>query len=289
MTFCKVINFTFSSFRQVIIMKFDRIASILRPSPFALILCIALLLPTGASAFGTGGCGEGACSECHSIDTQETKELLKDIVSDVHAADFADVPGLFVVDITDKKGNRGIVYMDFSKSYLLFGKMGIMRIADGQNVSRRDLMRLRKVDPTTLPLTDSLVLGNKDAPKKVILFTDPKCPYCEKLHPELKKVVEADPSIVFFIKMLPLVKIHPESYDIARTILCENDLTLLEDSFAKKAVPPPTCESDAVDRTLKLAQSLGIGSTPTMILPDGRISPGYLPADKLLELINGEK
>jgi len=269
-------------------MNFNIIASVIRPMSSALILCIFLLTPTAVYAFGESGCGEGNCSDCHSIDAQETKELLKDIVSEVHAAEFAEVPGLFVVDITDKKGNRGIVYMDFSKSYLLFGKMAVMGIADKQNVSRRELMRLRKVDPTTISLADSLVLGNKDAPKKVILFTDPKCPYCEKLHPELKKVVENDPDIVFFIKMLPLVKIHPESYDIARTILCENDLTLLEDSFAKKSVPPPTCESDAVDRTIKLAQSLGIGSTPTMILPDGRISPGYLSADKLLELINGK-
>lgn len=258
-------------------------------APCALLLLILLFLPSGAFAFGGGGCGEGACSDCHSIDADETKELLKEIVSEVHAADFAEVPGLFVVDITDKKGNRGIIYMDFSKSYLLFGKVAIMGIADGQNVGRRELMRLRRVDPTTLPLTDSLVLGRKDAPKKVILFTDPKCPYCEKLHPELKKVVEADPDIVFFIKMLPLVKIHPESYDIAKAVLCENDIKLLEDSFAKKEVPPPTCESDAVDRTLKLAQSLGIGSTPTMILPDGRISPGYQSAENLLKLINEEK
>lgn len=277
-------------------MNFDRVVSTLRPTcrelfrraPLALVFIILLAVPTNVQAFGGGGCGEGTCSDCHSISAEETKDLLKDIVSQVHTADFAEVPGLFIVDITDKKGNRGIVYMDFSKSYLLFGKMAVMGIADGRNVSRRELMRLRKVDPTTISLADSLVLGKKNAPKKVFLFTDPKCPYCEKLHPELKKVVEADPDIVFFIKMLPLVKIHPESYDIARTILCENDITLLEDSFAKKEVPPPACESDAVDRTLKLAQSLGIGSTPTMILPDGRISPGYLPADKLLELINGE-
>ena len=255
-------------------------------SATALFLLSFALVPPEAAAFGGGGCGEGQCSDCHSINVEETKELLKDVVSQVHAADFAEVPGLFIVDITDKKDNRGIIYMDFSKSYILYGRMAVVSIADGQNVSRREMMRLRKVDPTTISLEDSLVLGRRDAPKKVILFTDPKCPYCEKLHGELKKVIQSDPDIVFFIKMLPLVKIHPESYDIARSILCEGDITLLEDSFAKKPVPEPTCESDAVDRSIKLAQSLGIGSTPTMILPDGRISPGYMPADKLLKLIN---
>ncbi|MDT8394865.1 MAG: DsbC family protein [bacterium] len=257
-------------------------------APLALFILALTLIPSGAAAFGNEGCGERACSDCHSINIDDTSELLKDIVMQVHAADFAEVPGLFVVDITDKKGNRGIIYMDFSRSYILFGNLVVMGIADGRNVSRKEMMKLRKVDLTTVSLADSVVLGKRDASKKVILFTDPKCPYCEKLHPELKKVVEADPDIVFFIKMMPLVKIHPESYDISRAILCEGDITLLEDSFAKKPVPPPTCESDAVDRSLKLAQSLGISSTPTMILPDGRISPGYLPAEELLKLINGE-
>jgi len=256
----------------------------------ALVFCIVAvmitILPARSLAFGEGGCGEGNCADCHFIEIRETKEILKDLVMNVHAVDFSEVPGLFIVDATGNNGKRGVLYMDFSKSYVIAGNF--MSIADKANISQRELIRLRRVDLTTIPLTDSLVIGDPGAPKKVIVFTDPQCPYCEKLHPELKKVVKTDPSVVFFIKLMPLVKLHPEAYKISKAILCEDSLQLLEDSFAGKPVPEPSCESDAVDRTLKLAQELGIGSTPTIILPDGRLAPGYRPAEDILKLIKGE-
>lgn len=246
-------------------------------------VCIVFLSPVLSHAFGEGGCGEGQCADCHFIDVKETRDILKDLVNEVHAVDFSEVPGLYIVDATGKNGKRGMLYMDFSKKYVVAGNF--ISISDKSSVSSREMTRLRRVDLTTIPLDNSLILGDPGAPKKVILFTDPQCPYCSKLHPELKKVVKDDPSVVFFIKLMPLVKIHPEAYRISKAILCENSLQLLEDSFAGKPVPEPTCETDAVDRTLKLAQDLGIGSTPTLILPDGRIAPGYRSAESVLELL----
>lgn len=244
---------------------------------------ITLWLPAAALAFGEGGCGEGACSDCHALEVKEAKVLLGDLVNDVHEVDFSEVPGLFIIDATGNNGRRGLLYMDFSKKYVVAGNF--ISIADRQNVSQREMIRMRKVDPSTIPLKDSLVIGDPGAPVKVIVFTDPQCPYCQKLHPELIKAVEADPQVVFFVKLMPLVKLHPDSYRISKAILCEGRLELLEDSFAGKEVPGPSCESDAVDRTLKLAQDLGIGSTPTLVLPDGRIVPGYRPAEAILQLL----
>jgi thiol:disulfide interchange protein DsbC len=89
--------------------------------------------------------------------------------------------------------------------------------------------------------------------------------------------------------MMPLASLHPDSPRIARAILCTGSLQLLENSFAGKKIPDPTCESDAVDRTIKLARELGIGSTPTLILPDGRVAPGYREAEEILKLLKEGK
>ena len=253
---------------------------------FCTVAIMIVFLPSLTYAFGEAGCGEGQCADCHFIEVQETKEILKDLVKEVHGVGFSEVPGLFIVDATGNNGKRGMLYMDFSKSYIVAGNF--LSISDKKNISKREMIRLRRVDLTTIPLTDSLVIGDPGAPKKLIVFTDPQCPYCEKLHPELKKVVKKDPDVVFFITMMTLVKLHPEAYRISKAILCEENLQLLEDSFAGKPVPEPTCESDAVDRTLKLAQDLGIGSTPTIILPDGRLAPGYRPAEAILELLENK-
>ena len=53
----------------------------------------------------------------------------------------------------------------------------------------------------------------------------------------------------------------------------------------KKSIPKPSCETDVLDKNIKLAAGLGISGTPTSILPDGSVLTGSLPADKLIELI----
>jgi thiol:disulfide interchange protein DsbC len=63
-------------------------------------------------------------------------------------------------------------------------------------------------------------------------------------------------------------------------------MELLELSFAGKPVPPPACETSAVDRTIALAEELGIRSTPTLVLPNGVVMPGYKKADDLIKLLD---
>ena len=100
----------------------------------------------------------------------------------------------------------------------------------------------------------------------------------------MKKITEERKDIAFYIKMYPLES-HPEAYKKSKAIVCEKSLALLEDAFDKKPLPEPKCETTAVDENIKLAQKLGITGTPTSILPDGRIIPGYKDAKTLLNLI----
>lgn len=252
------------------------------------ITCTMLtFIPTVSYSFKSSTGTDDECSKCHSLSPSEANEILNEFVDEVHAVELSEVPGLYVVDATGKNGKRGILYMDFTRSFVVAGTF--ISIADKKNITQREMSRLRRVDLTTVPLTDSIVIGDPGASKKLILFTDPQCPFCKKLHPELKKAVDADPDVVFFIKMLPLVTLHPDSPRIARAVLCDGSVELLEDSFAGKKIPDPTCESDAVDRSIKLARELGIGSTPTLILPDGRVAPGYRTAEEILELLKNEK
>jgi thiol:disulfide interchange protein DsbC len=60
----------------------------------------------------------------------------------------------------------------------------------------------------------------------------------------------------------------------------------LELSFAGKPVPAPNCELPVVDQTIELARELGIRSTPTLVMPDGRVLPGYRKAEAILAIIS---
>jgi thiol:disulfide interchange protein DsbC len=100
----------------------------------------------------------------------------------------------------------------------------------------------------------------------------------------MKKTIDERKDIAFYIKMFPLQS-HPEAYQKSKSILCEKSLALLEDAFEKKPIPKPKCETSAIDEGIKLAQKLGINSVPTLILPDGRMIPGYKDAKTLINLI----
>jgi len=238
-----------------------------------------------AEAFGGGGegCGAGTCTECHSMDKGEAETLLKGLVEKVHGVDFSIVPGLWRVEVESKE-QRGAVYIDFSKEFVVSGR--IMRLADWTDVSSGKVQKQKKVDPSGIPLDGALLLGRADASTKVIVFTDPQCPYCGKLHHELEEVVKNNPDIAFYMILFPL-KSHPDAYRISKSVICAGSMELLKESFAGKTIPDPSCETDAVDRHLALAKKLGIRSTPTLVLPDGRVLSGFKPAVKLVEILRG--
>lgn len=253
-------------------------------SAIVTLFTLAWTNPHPAAAFGGAGCGEGECSSCHELKVEDASRILEGLVDKVDKVDFSEVPGLYSVEV-ESKGKKYLIYVDFSEKFIISGN--VIRITDRSNRTREELMTIRRIDPTIIPIGDALVIGNPKAPKKIIVFTDPQCPYCKNLHHEIKKVVKADPDIVFFIKLYPLKKIHPDSYRIAQAIVCEDSIDLLEASFAGKKIPDPECESDVVDNTIELARKLGITSTPTMVLPDGRLATGYMPSEDILKLIDG--
>lgn len=233
------------------------------------------------------GCGAGSCSDCHNLTVAEAKTILKGGVDAVHGVDFAEMPGVWAVDV-EKDKNRFPVYIDFSKSYVVAGN--IIRLQDGKAIAGRRQQappKPARIDVDRIPLDDALLLGSADAKKKVVVFTDPQCPWCKKLHAEIVEVVRRDPDIAFLIKLFPL-KIHPEAYAISKSIVCLNSLAMLETSLTDKPVPPPLCDTPVVDQTLALAKELGINSTPTMILPDGSVIPGSRKADDLLRLLGSK-
>ena len=247
-----------------------------------LALLSLMLIVQNTYAMSPEGCGAGACAECHSITMAETEQLLDGMVDKVNSVEFAEVPGMWVAEV-EKDQNKLPVYIDFSKKYLLSGNL--IRLNDKQNLTRQRSVRMNSVDVSTIPLADALLLGKPSAKTKVIVFTDPECPYCRKLHEELKEVTRRDPEVAFLIKLFPL-KMHPNAYDISKSIVCNNSMEYLELSFSGKPVPAPSCEIPVVDQTIALAEELGIRSTPTLVLPDGRVVPGYRKAEAILAIVS---
>jgi thiol:disulfide interchange protein DsbC len=224
------------------------------------------------------------CTQCHRITKDEAANVLKDIAPDIKILEIRPIPlkGLWEI-AAEGKGQKVVLYVDFSKKYLISGNL--VDIKTKANLTQERSSEINKTDVSQIPLDDALVMGDKDAKSRVIVFTDPDCPYCEKLHQEMKKVIEKRKDIAFAIKMFPL-PFHKGADVKAKAIVCEKSLALLDDAFAKKPLPAPKCDTKAIEENIKLAEKLGIRGTPAIILPSGNIIPGYKDADSLIGLID---
>ncbi len=252
-----------------------------------LILVVSYQLSAISHVYASGSC-DTDCTKCHTISTDEVRNILTKINAPdakILKMQMSPARGLWEVSI-DNKGQRGLFYVDFSKKYLISGSIIEVNAAIDKTKERLDaLNKERRINRSLIPLKDALILGDKKAANKVIVFTDPDCQFCGKLHEEIKNVVEKRKDIAFYIKLFPLTKLHPDAYWKSKSIICEKSLKLLEDNFEKKSIPKPSCETDVIDKNIKLAASLGISGTPTSIMPDGSVLTGSLPADKFIELI----
>lgn len=248
---------------------------------FVTLFSFAFSLSTSAGealAFQGQGCG-GQCIDCHTLNKDEATKLLKTerFKAQVKDVKMSPVKGLWEVEITQGDKNF-VVYMDFSKKYLVEGRFTPIEQV-GESAP------LKKIDLKKIPLDNAIVLGSPTAAKKVIIFDDPDCPYCSKLHEEVKKILAKRKDIAFYVKMYPLA-IHPEAYEKSKSIVCSKNPKLLDDVFAGKPLPKAECETKELDNNIKLAEELGIRGTPAIILPDGRLFPGYAPADTITGLID---
>lgn len=230
----------------------------------------------------------GKIFQTSGLSANEVQDILKKIQrpeAKISAIRMSPVYGLYEVMI-DNKGQDELFYVDFSKTYLMPGP--IIDLNTGINKSGEQLTELekrRRIDLSRIPLGDALILGDKKAPIKVIVFTDPDCPFCGKLHGEIKKVAEKRKDIVFYIKLLPL-KMHPDAYWKAKSIRCKNSLKLLEDNFEKKPIPKTECEAKEIDENIKLAGDIGINSTPTIIMPNGSVHKGFIEAEQIIKKVD---
>lgn len=250
-------------------------SAILAPILLAILLLAAG--PDASLAFMKDGCGSGTCTDCHSLSVEEATKLLKPLEID-RAIEVRESPvkGLWAVE-AEKSGARGTVFVDYGKQHVLQAQ--ILRIDTKENVTG-----VRKVDPSKIPLGNAIRMGKADAKKTVIVFTDPDCHFCGKLHESIKQVIEKDPDVAFRLVVFSRNN-DPAVLRKVQAILCSKSAAMLEDAYHGKTVPAPDCASDAAVENGKIAADFGVSGTPAIVFPDGRLIPGTRDADTILRML----
>ena len=134
-------------------------------------LVVLALLATGAAHAFQQMDPDKPCTECHKLSIQEATELLTGMVDRVLNVEDSPIPGVWVVDI-ERANQKGPVFLDYSKRYLFSGSL--VDLQERKDLTRERMIGLNRVDVSTIPLDDAVVIGDPQAKTRIIVFDDPE-------------------------------------------------------------------------------------------------------------------
>ncbi|KIM03304.1 MAG: hypothetical protein KN64_12565 [Sulfurovum sp. AS07-7] len=102
---------------------------------------------------------------------------------------------------------------------------------------------------------EHLVAGNSDAKHKILVFSDPQCPFCQEVVPDLLKSARENPDILsVYYYHLPLEQIHPVSVTLTKIMEFaqkSGKMDMLEKIYALQIDPALSDETAIINEVKK--------------------------------------
>ena len=118
------------------------------------------------------------------------------------------------------------------------------------------------------------------------MFSDPDCPYCKQLESNLTKVTD----VTIYTFLYPLEGLHPDAKRKSVGVWCAKDrVKAWDDLMLRNVVSDANCADHPVDRNLKLAESMSVTGTPTLIFANGQVVPGSPRPEQFEQLLGAAK
>ena len=173
-----------------------------------------------------------------------------------------------------------LVYTDEKVNYIFVGS--IVDAKTQRNMTEQRLKSVMRVKFGELPLEDALKVVKGDGKRKLVVFSDPDCPYCKRFEQELQGVSD----VTIYTFLYPIESLHSSAVAKSKAIWCSPDKSKAWDDYMLRGTSPKNdgkCETP-VDKNIALAKKLRIFGTPALIFEDGRMVPGMVPAAQLEKL-----
>jgi thiol:disulfide interchange protein DsbC len=216
--------------------------------------------------FGLGACADLPASS-HSNIAAAPASLL-----DTARKNETPLPGLFQVE-----QDHAIAYVSADGRYEFDGDLIDRQTQHNLTEDARRADRLKAVSASDA-ITFSPV-GPLDIDHVVTVFVDIDCSYCRRLHSRMTDYTGRGIAVRYLA--WPRSGPGTVSWKKAEAVWCAKDRTAaLTDAMRGQAVSPASC-ANAVAAEYELGAELGVHGTPTMVLPDGSLSAGYLPPEQL--------
>lgn len=175
-----------------------------------------------------------------------------------------------------------VLYISSDGRYVVSGD--VIEIDTRTNLTKQKQGKLTLAAIDKVGDENMVVFGDGKNSRTLTIFTDVDCPYCAMMHKEVPKLNEAGIRVRYLL--YPRAGLTSPTYAKSVSVWCADDRKKAI-GIAKNGgkVDSRTCDNPVADH-MKLGEMVGVTGTPTLILDDGRILPGYVPADKLIAIIN---
>lgn len=187
------------------------------------------------------------------------------------------ISGLFEVVLGGQ-----IFYLSEDGQFVLQGDL--LDLDSRANLTDRRRGELRGKALEALNEKDMVVFAPETAAQHTVtVFTDIDCGYCRKMHSQMAAYNKEGIKIRYL--MFPREGINSDSFNKAVSVWCADDR---QDAMTRakrgEKIEHKTCDNP-IQAQFELGQKLGVRGTPSMILEDGEMIPGYVPPTQLAQLL----
>ena len=228
------------------------------------------------------GCSADSSEDSNDIEDVKNKliEILPEEI-DLLSIHKTDMQGFFEVNF------EGIepLYVSSDGNYLVSGDIYLITKEGLVNKSeaRRDYQRKTLI--SNLDKKELITFEPEELIHNVFVFTDVDCGYCRQFHNQIDAYLELGIRVNYLA--YPRAGVGSESFRKISSAWCDDDpnysLTLLKQG---KDIEIKLCADNPVEKHFKLGNALGVQGTPSIITDEGKMIPGYLPPQDLINILS---
>lgn len=139
---------------------------------------------------------------------------------------------------------------------------------------------------SAIPESQMVVFGPATAKHTITVFTDMDCQYCRRLHSQIAQINQLGIRVRYIA--YPRTGPNTESWAKAEQVWCSTDRqSALTQAKLGKPLSTKVCKDNPVQAEYALGEKFGLQGTPTIVLANGDIIPGYLEPQDLANQLKG--
>jgi thiol:disulfide interchange protein DsbC len=186
------------------------------------------------------------------------------------------MPGLYELN-----AGTELLYINEAGTLIFAGRM--IDTKSRQDLSAERWNALNAVSFDSLPLNLAIKTVRGDGSRKLAIFADPLCPYCQTLEREMQGVT----NVTIYTFLYPIESLHPGASVKSVEIWCSKDRSSAWSKWMVEKVNPGDvqCKGTPVDELQKVGEKLHIDSTPTLFTVDGKRTRGAIKHNEIERLL----